>query len=54
MDSRLSYCLGGRHYRQTLNPKIYEKRKPKTNKNVKIIRGTCSVCGRNKSQNPTK
>ena len=32
----------------------YEKINPKTTKIVKIIEGTCSFCGRNKSQVFTK
>ena len=32
----------------------YEKVNPKTKKLVKVIKGTCSICGRNKSQIFTK
>ena len=35
---------------ETLNQNIYEKINPKTKKVVKIIKGTCSICNRNKSQ----
>ena len=49
-----SYCIGGRHYSETINKIIYEKINPKTNKVVKIIRGECSICSRNKSQILTK
>ena len=49
-----TYCLGGRHYSDTVNQNIYEKRNPKTHKVVKIIKGTCGICGRNKSQIFTK
>ena len=45
-----TWCLGGRHDSNTNNIIEYEKRKPKTKKLVKLIKGTCSVCGRNKSQ----
>ena len=44
------WCFGGRHYSQTLYQNIYEKANPKTKKLVKVIKGTCSICGRNKSQ----
>ena len=49
-----TYCLGGRHYGNTNNITRYEKVNPKTEKLVKIIKGTCSICGRNKSQIFTK
>ena len=49
-----TWCVGGRHYSKTKKKIEYEKRNPKTKKNVKIITGTCSICGRNKSQNVTK
>ena len=49
-----TYCLGGRHYSDTVNQNIYEKRNPKTHKIVKIIKDTCGICGRNKSQIFTK
>ena len=45
-----SYCTGGRHMSETLNQNIYEKINPKTKKVVKIIKGTCCICNRNKSQ----
>ena len=54
MNSNQSYCLGGRHYSQTVNQNVYEKLNPKTNKIIKIIRGTCSIFGRNKSQTFTE
>ena len=43
-------CLGGRHYNNTINISQYEKRNPNTKKLLKIIKGTCSICGRKKSQ----
>ena len=49
-----TYCLGGRHMSNTNNIIVYEKVNPKTQKLVKIIEGTCSICGRNKSQIFTK
>ena len=45
-----TYCLGGRHYSNTNNIVEYEKVNPRTRKLVKIIKGTCSICSRNKSQ----
>ena len=54
MNSNQSYCLGGRHYSKTNNITQYEKRNPKIKKLVKIIKGTCSICGRKKSQFFTK
>ena len=45
-----TYCLEGHHYSQTVNKNLIEKVKPKTKKLVKIIKGSCSICGRNKSQ----
>ena len=45
-----TYCLGDRHYSNTNNIVEYEKVNPRTKKLVKIIKGTCSSCGRNKSQ----
>ena len=50
MNSKQSYCLRSRHFSQTLNENVYENVKPKTKKQVKIIKGTFSICGRNKSQ----
>ena len=49
-----TWCLGGRHYSNTNNITEYEKVNPKTKKLVNIIKGTCSICGRNKSQIFTK
>ena len=49
-----TYCLGGRHYSNTKNIVEYEKVNPRTKKLVKIIKGICSNCGRNKSQIFTK
>ena len=49
-----TWCVGGRHKGNTDNITQYEKVNPKTKKLVKIIKGTCSICGRNKSQIFTK
>ena len=45
-----TWCVGGRHMSNTDNISQYEKVNPKTKKLVKIIKGTCSVCNRNKSK----
>ena len=49
-----TYCLGGRHYSNTNNITQYEKVNPKTKKLVKVTKGICDICGRNKSQIFTK
>ena len=45
-----TWCVGGRHKSDTNNIIEYEKVNPRIKKLVKIIKGTCSICGRNKSQ----
>ena len=47
-NKRQTYCLGGRFYRNSNNIIEYEKINPRTKKLVKVIKGTCSICGRNK------
>ena len=42
--------MGGRHYSDTINITQYEKVNTKTKKLVKTIKGTCSICNRNKTQ----
>ena len=54
MNSNQSFRLGGRQQGRTLNQKVCEKRNPKTEKLVKIIKRTCSFCVRKKSQSFTK
>ena len=49
-----TWCFGGRHMSNTNNIIQYEKTNPKTKKLVKIIKSTCSICARNKSQIFTK
>ena len=46
----LSWCVGGKHKSKTINQIIFEKVNPKTKELVRIIKGTCSICGRNESQ----
>ena len=45
-----TYCLGGLHMSNTNIIIEYEKVIPWNKKLVKIIKGTCSVFSRNKSQ----
>ena len=49
-----TWCLAGRHYSNTNNITQYEKVNPIIKKLIKIIKGNCSICGRNKSQIFTK
>ena len=49
-----TWCVGGRHKSNTNNIIEYEKVNPRTKKLVKVIKGTCSVCSRKKSQIFTK
>ena len=48
-----TWCVGRRRYSKTNNITVYEKKIPKTKKLLKVINETCSICGRNKSQNFT-
>ena len=45
-----TWSVGGRHMSNTKKNIEYEKVNPKTNKIVKVIKGTCSICHRIKSQ----
>ena len=45
-----TWCVGGRHYSNTNNLVEYEKININTRKLVKNIKGSCSLCGRTKSQ----
>ena len=54
MNSNQSYCLGGRHYSQTVNKNEHEKANTETKNLVKIIKRICNICGRNSSQIFTK
>ena len=49
-----TWCVGGRHKSDTNNITEYEKFNPRNKKLFKINKGTCSICGRNKSQIFTK
>ena len=45
-----TWCVGEKHYSNTNIITQYEKINPRTKKLVKIIKGTCNICSRNKSQ----
>ena len=45
-----TYFPGGRQYSDTNNIVVYENVNPRSKKLAKIIKGTCSICGRKKSQ----
>ena len=49
-----TWCVGGRHKSDTNIIIEYEKVNPKFKKLVEVIKGNCSICGRNKSQIFTK
>ena len=49
-----TWCVGGRHYSDTVNEIISEKVNPRTRKLVEIIKGKCNICNRNKSQTFTR
>ena len=44
-----SYCVGGKHYSATTNIRGDITQNKKTGALVKLLRGTCSTCKRNKS-----
>ena len=44
-----SYCVGGKHYSPTTNIRGDITVNKKTGMSVKLLRGTCSTCKRNKS-----
>ena len=48
------WCVGGRHKSDTNKIVVYKKVNPRTEKLVKIIKRTCNICGRAKSQIFTK
>ena len=45
-----TWCVGGRHYSNTNNIIEYEKVNPKLKNLLKLSKGSCDICGRNKSQ----
>ena len=45
-----SYCVGGRHKVKMLILQVTEKINPRTKKRIKIIKSTCAICNRRKSQ----
>ena len=44
-----SYCVGGKHYSATINIRGDITQNKKNGAAVKLLRGTCSTCKRNKS-----
>ena len=52
--SKISYCLGGRHYSKTINETQTEKINPRTKRTIQIIKGQCVICNGNKSRILTK
>ena len=50
----MTWCVGGKHYSITNNINEYEKVNPRTKKLIKIIKESCSICGRNKSETFTR
>ena len=44
-----SYCVGGKHYSATTNIRRDTTVNKKTGMSVKLLRGTCSTCKRNKN-----
>ena len=49
-----TWCVGGTYCSNIKNLNKYENINPKTKKLVNVIKGSCSNCGRNKSQILTK
>ena len=49
-----TWGVGGKHKSITNNTIDYEKVNPKIKKMLEIIKGTCSICDRTKSQIFTK
>ena len=49
-----TWCVGEKHMSNTSILVEYEKVYPRNRKLVKIIKGICKICGRNKSQICTK
>ena len=45
-----TWFVAGRHYSNTVDKNVNENLNPKTKKLVEIIKGKCSICGRNKPQ----
>ena len=44
-----SYCVGGKHYSATTNIKGDITQNKKTGSQIKLLKGTCVTCKRNKS-----
>ena len=50
----ISWCVGGRHYSESINQNKYEKLNTKTINFVKVLKSEFDICGRTKSQVFTK
>ena len=53
-NQKQTFCLGGHRYSNAVNQNVYEKVNPETKNLVKIIKGSCSICGLIKYQIFTK
>ena len=49
-----TWCVGVRRYSESKNQIVYKNVNPETQKFVTVIRESCKICGRNKSQIFTK
>ena len=49
-----TWCVGGKHYSESIIQNVYEKLNPKNKKLANFIKSTCSIRGRKKSQIFTK
>ena len=54
MDVKLTFCVGDKHKSYTFDQNIYEKINTRTQKVIKIIKVSSSICGCSKSQISTK
>ena len=45
-----TWCIGRRHYSESMSQNVFENLNPKTNKIVEVMKCTCNNCERNKSQ----
>ena len=45
-----TWCVGNKQKNKTKNFNEHKKLNPKTQKLVKFIKGTCGICGQNRSQ----
>ena len=50
MKPKKTYCIGGRHYSETIDQTFMKNLTLKLKKLLKIIKGTGNICRRNNSQ----